>query len=87
MRIDKYLKVTRLLKRRSIAKELLDRGEFQVNGKVVKPAYNLKVGDIVILTLGRHIITIEVLKLLEHANKEESQTMYKIIEDRIRDEY
>lgn len=87
MRIDKYLKVTRLLKRRSIAKELLDRGEFQVNGKVVKPAYNLKVGDIVILTLGRHIITIEVLKLLEHANKEESQTMYKIIEDRIRNEY
>ena len=86
MRIDKYLKVTRLLKRRSIAKELLDRGEFQVNGKVVKPAYNLKVGDIVILTLGRHIITIEVLKLLEHANKEESQTMYKIIEDRIRDD-
>lgn len=87
MRIDKYLKVTRLLKRRSIAKELLDRGEFQVNGKVVKPAYNLKVGDIVILTLGKHIITIEVLKLLEHANKEESQTMYKIIEDRIRNEY
>lgn len=86
MRIDKFLKVSRLLKRRTVAKELLNRGEFQVNGKVVKPAYQIKVGDIVVLSLGRHLLTIEMLKVLEHANKEESQTMYKVIEDKINNE-
>lgn len=86
MRIDKFLKVSRLLKRRTIAKELLNRGEFQVNGKIVKPAYQVNVGDIVVLSLGRHLLTIEILKILEHANKEESRTMYKVIEDKINNE-
>ncbi len=83
MRIDKYLKVTRLIKRRTAAKELLDRGIFSINGKVAKPSSEIKENDILVLPLGRHLLTVKVLRCLEHANKEQANGMYEIIEDKI----
>lgn len=86
MRIDKYLKLTRLIKRRTVAKELLDRGEFLVNGRTAKPSSDIKVGDILVLVLGRHKITIEVLQVLEYCRKDQCEEMYTILKDEICDD-
>ena len=83
MRIDKYLKVTRLIKRRAAAKELLDRGIFLINGKVAKPSSEVKQNDMLTLSLGNNQLLVKVLNCLEHANKEQANKMYEIIEDNI----
>jgi Ribosome-associated heat shock protein implicated in the recycling of the 50S subunit (S4 paralog) len=83
MRIDKYLKLTRLIKRRTIAKELLDRGIFTINGKIAKPSSEVKVNDIIILPLGKHKLTIEVLNCLDYCKKIDATELYKIIKDEI----
>lgn len=77
MRIDKFLKVSRIIKRRTVAQEACDAGKVYVNGRSVKPAYVLKVGDRVELRLGAPIVFI-VKSLNEKASKEESQTLYEI---------
>ena len=83
MRIDKYLKLTRLVKRRTVAKELLDRELFYLNGKVAKPCKEIKVGDEIVLQLGRHRLTIEVLEIKEYVKKEDATKLYKILKDEI----
>ena len=65
MRIDKYLKLTRLIKRRTVAKELLDRGMFLINDRVAKPSSEVNVGDVIFLPLGRHKLTVRVLKIVD----------------------
>ena len=81
MRLDKYLKLTRLIKRRTVAKELADREIFKVNGRIAKPSSNLKVGDILELSLGRHVLTVEVLNIVDHVKKEDATSLYKVISD------
>ncbi len=76
MRIDKFLKVSRLIKRRTVAQEACDAGKVKVNGRTVKPGYVLKVGDIVEITLGSPIC-FTVKSLNEKASKEEAQTLYE----------
>lgn len=83
MRIDKYLKLTRLIKRRTVAKELLDRGLFKINNKIAKPSSEVEVGDYILLVLGRRIIEIEVLRTCDYCKKEESNNLYKIIREEI----
>jgi ribosomal 50S subunit-recycling heat shock protein len=83
MRIDKYLKLTRLIKRRTIAKELLERGIFLVNGKVAKPSTEIKSGDIIILPLGKHKLTVEVLNCVDYVKKSDATELYKILKDEI----
>ncbi len=83
MRLDKYLKVTRLIKRRTIANELASRGIFKINDKVAKPSSNVKIGDIIFLQLGRHALTVEVLRIEKTARKDETDSFYKIIKDEI----
>lgn len=83
MRIDKYLKLTRLIKRRTVAKELLDRGLFTINGKVAKPSSEINEGDLVVLPLGRHKLTIKVTKIASYAKKEVAQELYELISDEI----
>lgn len=85
MRIDKYLKLTRLIKRRTVAKELLDRGIFTINGKVAKPSSEINENDIIVLPLGRHELTVKVLKIANVVKKEESHDLYEILEDKIID--
>ncbi|MCH5163375.1 MAG: RNA-binding S4 domain-containing protein [Clostridiales bacterium] len=77
MRIDKFLKVSRLIKRRTVAAEACDAGKVYVNGRSVKPAYVLKVGDVVEIRLGQPIC-FTVKSLNEKASKEEAQTLYEI---------
>lgn len=83
MRIDKYLKLTRLIKRRTVAKELLDRGLFKINDKIAKPSSEVEIGDHILLVLGRRILEIEVLITCDYCKKEESNNLYKIIREEI----
>jgi ribosomal 50S subunit-recycling heat shock protein len=83
MRIDKFLKVTRLTKRRETAKELCDDGDVFINGKVAKAMGEVEAGDTLLLLLGRHKITAKVLSIREFARKEEASKMYEIISDEV----
>jgi ribosomal 50S subunit-recycling heat shock protein len=83
MRIDKFLKVTRLTKRRETAKELCDDGDVLINGKVAKAMSEVAVGDTLVLILGRHKISAKVLSIREFARKEEASTIYEIISDEV----
>ena len=83
MRIDKYLKVTRLTKRRETAKELCDDGDVFINGKTAKPMSEVSVGDELVLLLGKHKVTAKVLTVREFARKDEAKEMYEIIKDEI----
>lgn len=80
MRIDKYLKISRLIKRRTIANEACDAGRITVNGKVVKASYDVKEGDIIEIKMGERTIKAEVAQVLEHALKNDASAMYKIIQ-------
>ena len=86
MRIDKFLKLTRLIKRRTVAKELLDRGIFFINGKVAKPSSEVKENDILVLQLGRHKLTVKVLKIVSYAKKEDAHDLYEVLKDEIIEE-
>lgn len=80
MRIDKYLKVSRIIKRRTVANEACDAGRVLVNGKVVKASYDLKLGDKIEIQFGQRTVKVEVLKLADTVKKEEAQDMYKEID-------
>ena len=79
MRIDKFLKISRLIKRRSVANEACDNGRISVNSKIVKASYDVKVGDIIEIKIGEKTIKVEVLQVLEHALKTDAGTMYKVL--------
>lgn len=79
MRIDKFLKVSRFLKRRSIANEACDGGRVKVNGKAVKPSFNIKVGDIVEIGFNSGAVKFEILQIKETVRKDEVENLYKII--------
>lgn len=79
MRLDKYLKVSRLIKRRTVANEACDAGRIQVGGRVVKASYDVKVGDIIEIKMGEKVLKVEVLQVLEHALKDDACLMYKIL--------
>ena len=81
MRIDKFLKVSRLLKRRAIAQEACDGGRVSVNGRSVKPSYRIKEGDIVELGFNSGTVKFKVLMLKETVRKEQAEQMYEILTD------
>ena len=77
MRVDKFLKISRIIKRRTIANEACDAGRVSINGKVVKAVADVKVGDVIEIKFGNHITKIEVLNINESAKKEDAAAMYK----------
>ena len=77
MRLDKYLKVSRLIKRRTIANEACDNGRISVNGRVVKASYEVKVGDKIDITMGARTVSVEVLPVAETVRKDDAAAMYK----------
>ncbi len=79
MRLDKYLKVSRLVKRRTVANELCDAKHIDVNGKTARPSYDVKIGDIIEIRVGSNVTKAEVLNISEHATKENAATMYRLI--------
>lgn len=77
MRLDKYLKVSRIIKRRTVANELCDAGHVSVNGKVQRASYDVKEKDIIEIKMGEKIIKAEVVSVLEHATKANASDMFK----------
>ena len=77
MRLDKYLKVSRLIKRRTVANEACDNGRISVNGRVVKASYEVKLGDRIEVALGSKTVAVEVLQVAETVRKDDAAAMYK----------
>jgi ribosomal 50S subunit-recycling heat shock protein len=77
MRLDKYLKVSRLIKRRTVANEACDNGRISVNGRVVKASYEVKVGDKIEINLGSRTVAVEVMQIAETVRKDDAVGMYK----------
>jgi len=79
MRLDKYLKVSRLIKRRTVANEACDSERVSVNGRKVKASYDVKPGDVIEVRFGNRTIAVEVLSVQEHALKSDAPAMYREI--------
>ena len=79
MRLDKYLKVSRLIKRRTIANEACDAGRVTVNGKVARASYDIKVGDEIEIAFGNKTFKARVLKVAETVKKDEAGDMFELI--------
>ena len=77
MRLDKFLKVSRLIKRRTVANEACDNGRISVNGRVVKASYDVKVGDRIEISMGPRTVAGEVLLVAENVRKDDAAAMYK----------
>lgn len=83
MRLDKYLKVSRILKRRSVSKELADQQRVYVNGKIAKPSHIVKINDEIKVVFGYRELTVKVLALPKQANKNDAAMMFEIIEEKL----
>lgn len=79
MRLDKYLKITRLIKRRTIANEACDAGKILINGKVARASYDIKIGDKIEINLGAKKLAVEVLAVTEYVKKDDAPSMYKVV--------
>lgn len=82
MRLDKYLKVSRIIKRRTVANEACDAGRVLVNGKVARASYDVKVNDVLELQLGARTVKAKVISVNEYAKKEEAALMYEVVEEK-----
>ncbi|HFD2040261.1 RNA-binding S4 domain-containing protein [Clostridium perfringens] len=80
MRLDKYLKVSRIIKRRTVAKEACESGRVIINGKVAKPSNDIKEGDIIEILFGNRTLKARVINITEHVRKENAKEMYEILE-------
>ena len=81
MRLDKFLKVSRVIKRRTVANDVCSQGRVTVNGRTAKPSVKLKVGDVVSIAFGNGLVTFRVLSIEQTVRKEDASSMYEIIED------
>ncbi len=79
MRLDKFLKISRIIKRRTIANTACDQGRVTVNGKVAKASYDVKVGDVLELRFGEKTMRAEILKVVEHVGKDGATELYQIL--------
>ena len=79
MRLDKYLKNSRIIKRRTVAKEACEQGRVEVNGKIAKPGLELKIGDMIQITFGSNSLKVKVSAMPETVRKEDAETMYEVI--------
>lgn len=82
MRLDKYLKVSRLIKRRSVAKEVADKGRITINDKLAKSSTDVKVGDVIAIQFGNKTVVVKVDALLDSTRKEDAKEMFTLIEEK-----
>ena len=82
MRLDKFLKVSRIIKRRFVAKEVADKGRIQINGKLAKSSSTLKVGDVLQIQFGNKTLEVKVLALQDSTKKEDASKMYEILSEK-----
>ena len=80
MRLDKYLKNSRITKRRTVAKDACEQGRVEVNGKVAKPGLELKTGDIIQVTFGSNVLRVRVLAMPEVVRKDDADSLYEVID-------
>jgi ribosomal 50S subunit-recycling heat shock protein len=80
LRLDKYLKVSRIIKRRTVAKEACESGRVSINGKVAKPSTDIKEGDIIEITFANKKLKAKILNVSEHVKKDEARDLYEILE-------
>lgn len=85
MRLDKYLKVSRLIKRRTLAKEASEADRILVNGVVAKPSKEVKIGDHLTIVYGRRIIEVEITSLLDSTKKVDASLMYELVSETFKD--
>lgn len=83
MRLDKYLKVSRLIKRRSVANDACDASRITVNGKAAKASYDVKIGDLITVAFGTRSVTVRVLDIKETTKKTEAIGMYEVVSESI----
>ena len=83
MRLDKFLKVSRLIKRRTVAKEVADKGRVFINDKVAKSSTDVKVGDKIAIQLGNKHVLVQVEALLDSTRKEDAKEMFTILEEKL----
>ena len=81
MRLDKYLKISRLIKRRTVAKEIADQGRISINGKVAKSSTDVTTNDELEIRFGNKTVTVKVVKIVETTKKEESADMYEVLRE------
>ncbi len=81
MRLDKFLKVSRIIKRRTVANDACSDSHVMVNGRVVKPAYDLKIGDVIEVQFGQRVFRCRVKAMPEHVGKNEASTLYEVLEE------
>lgn len=81
MRLDKFLKVSRIIKRRTVAKEIADKGRILVNGRAAKSSTDVGSSDTLVIKFGNKTLTVEVLQLVDTTKKEDAEQMYKIISE------
>ena len=86
MRLDKFLKVSRIIKRRTVSKEISESSRVKVNGKMAKPSTKLKIGDIIEIEFGSSILVVQVKDLKDHVLKDDSTMLYEIIEEKRKEE-
>jgi ribosomal 50S subunit-recycling heat shock protein len=82
MRLDKFLKISRIIKRRSVAKEVADKGRIQINGTLAKSSSSVKVGDTLKIQFGNRIFEVKVNELHESTKKEDAAKMYEILSEK-----
>jgi len=80
MRLDKFLKVSRLIKRRTVAKEVCDNGRVTINGKVAKAASEVTQGDVLVITFGQTVLTVKILDTRETVKAQDAKSLYEILE-------
>ncbi len=80
MRLDKYLKVTRIIKRRTVANNACDADHVTVNGRPAKASYDVKLGDVIAITFGEKTLSVEVTDVRETVGKDQAATLYRVLE-------
>lgn len=81
MRLDKYLKVSRLIKRRTIAKDVCEGEKISVNGRIAKPSADIKIGDIITIDMRQHVLEVKVLATPNSVRADEAHDLYEILKD------
>ncbi|MCF7926527.1 MAG: RNA-binding S4 domain-containing protein [Candidatus Izimaplasma sp.] len=81
MRIDKFLKVSRIIKRRSVAKKVANNDRIEINDKIAKASSEVDTGDIIKISFGNKIVTVKILEILNSTKKEDADSMFEILEE------
>lgn len=87
MRLDKFLKVSRIIKRRSVAKDIADQGRITINGNNAKSSSNVVVNDQLIIKFGNKTETIKILRIIETTKKDEAEQMYEIVDESYKEDF